>query len=536
MTKTKFDRFNATLLFPLTLGLVAIMSLTAVPAGAQPVSLSPATMPRTGTLDERYQSYNVEMIEVTGGRFWKPYSSSQKSSPTPPPPAQKGASGQIPPDLYEYRPPTDLTNARLRKLAAALGPAYIRVSGTWANSVYFHDSGEPAPQVPPSGFNGVLSRRQWKGVIEFARAVNATIMTSFAMSPGTRDAAGVWTPDQARKFLAYTKSAGGNIAAAEFMNEPNFAGNGGAPKGYDAPAFARDLGVFRKFLQTESPATLLLGPGAVGEGGPIGTAQTPGRIKTEHILAATGPVFDVFSYHLYAAVSQRCGGGSPPMGGSAADALSREWLMRFDKVHEFYAVLRDRFNPGKPLWNNETADAGCGGNPWASTFLDTFRYLNQNGRLAQEGVQLIAHNTLAASDYGLLDEHTFSPRPNYWGALLWRRLMGRTVLNPGTTTPENLYLYAQCMRDKPGGVAVLAINAGAAARELESPLSGHRYTMTSKQLQSTNVELNGRELRAGTDGTLPQISGQAVKSGRITLPPTSVTFVAFPGAANQACR
>ena len=41
------------------------------------------------------------------------------------------------PDLYQYRPPIDLSNARLRKLAAALGPAYVRVSGTWANTDLF---------------------------------------------------------------------------------------------------------------------------------------------------------------------------------------------------------------------------------------------------------------------------------------------------------------------------------------------------------------------------------------------------------------
>ncbi len=224
------------------------------------------------------------------------------------------------------------------------------------------------------------------------------------------------------------------------------------------------------------------------------------------------------------------------MGGSAADALSHDWLTRFEKVHEFYAALRDRFQPGKPLWNNETADAACGGNPWASTFLDTFRYLNQNGRLAQEGVQLIAHNTLAASDYGLLDEHTFAPRPNYWGALLWRRLMGTTVLSPGPTAQGDLYVYAHCMRDKPGGVTVLAINAGGSAKELESPMAGERYTLTAKELQSASVELNGRELTAGQDGTLPRISGAPAKAGRIALPATSITLVAFPGAANQACR
>ena len=94
-----------------------------------------------------------------------------------------------------------------------------------------------------------------------------------------------------------------------------------------------------------------------------------------------------------------------------------------------YQVLRDQFAPGKPIWLTETADAACGGNPWAATFLDTFRYLDQLGRLARAGVQVVMHNTLAASDYGLIDERTLQPRPNYWGALLWRQMMGTTVLD-----------------------------------------------------------------------------------------------------------
>jgi len=51
-----------------------------------------------------------------------------------------------------------------------------------------------------------------------------------------------------------------------------------------------------------------------------------------------------------------------------AAALSEEWLSRTDKVEEFYRALRDRFEPGKPLWLTETADAACGGNPSGSTF------------------------------------------------------------------------------------------------------------------------------------------------------------------------
>lgn len=224
------------------------------------------------------------------------------------------------------------------------------------------------------------------------------------------------------------------------------------------------------------------------------------------------------------------------MGTTADAALSKEWLSRPDKIHAFYADLRDRFEPGKPLWVTETADTGCGGNPWASTFRDTFRYLGQHGRLAQQGVQLITHNTLAASDYGLLDEKTLDPRPNYWAAVLWRRLMGTTVLNPGANTGDDLYLYSHSLRDHPGGVTVLAINTGATSRDLEVPMPGERYTITAKSLDSTTVELNGRELRAGADGTLPRITGVDVRTGRITLPAASITFIAFPKAANKAAQ
>jgi heparanase len=30
-------------------------------------------MPAIGTVDEPFQSYNIEMVEVVGGRFWKPH-------------------------------------------------------------------------------------------------------------------------------------------------------------------------------------------------------------------------------------------------------------------------------------------------------------------------------------------------------------------------------------------------------------------------------------------------------------------------------
>jgi heparanase 1 len=122
-------------------------------AGAQDVTIEPKTMPRIGSVSERYQSYNVEMVEVTGGRFWKPYASAAGADAGKIRPATSSAApGGIDPGLFQQRPPIDLGNARLRKLATALGPAYMRVSGTWANTTFFQDTDSPSPGKTPEGF------------------------------------------------------------------------------------------------------------------------------------------------------------------------------------------------------------------------------------------------------------------------------------------------------------------------------------------------------------------------------------------------
>ncbi|HEY1214251.1 MAG TPA: hypothetical protein VGE93_11520 [Bryobacteraceae bacterium] len=498
-------------------------------------------MPSIGTVEVRFQSYNVEMVEVTGGRFWKPYKDVDNLPQTSE--SAKGSGSNQPasmsPDLYQFRPPIDLSKARLHTLAAALGPAYVRVSGTWANTTYFQNSDKPAPKTPPKGFNAVVTRQQWKGVVDFAHAVNAKIVTSFATSPGTRNAAGVWTPDQARQLLAYTKLIGGSIDAAEFMNEPTFAAMGGAPKDYDAAAYGRDIAVFHRFLKETAPDVVFLGPGSVGEGMSLAPPSTT-MLKTADLLKATGPVFDVFSYHSYGAVSKRCAA----MGASATTTpgavLSEEWLSRVDRIEAFYASLRDQFEPGKPLWITETAEAACGGDPWASTFLDSFRYLDQLGRMSKRGVQVNIHNTLASSDYGLLDENTLAPRPNYWAALLWRRFMGATVLDPGASPAPSLHLYAHCLRGQPGGVALLAINTDrATSHSAELTTAAERYTLSTssaQNLEDTHVQLNGTELNLGTDDGLPPLTGVLTSSGHVTFAPATISFLAIPMANNASCR
>jgi heparanase len=514
---------------PLVSFVFIILTSATLPLAAQ---MNPRTMPKIGRVDPRFQSYNVEMVEVIGGRFWKPYSSTgvatASTSATP---------GGIDPALFEQRTPIDLSNPRLRKLASALGPAYVRVSGTWANTIFsFEDSDSAAPTAPPAGFGGVLTRAEWKGVVEFAKAVDAEIVTSFSTGLGTRDAKGVWTPVEAKKFLAYNQSIGGTIAAAEFMNEPTFVSAAGVPAGYDGAAYGRDFAVFQPFFRKAAPNAILLGPGSVGEGIDFVPAKL---LPSKELLTAMGPnPVDVFSYHFYGAISERCGTGLGAKSTTSRDAaLSEDWLSRTGKVEEFYAGLRDSYAPGKPMWLTETGQTACGGDRWASTFLDTFRYVDQMGQLARRSVQVIMHNTLAASDYGLIDEKTLVPRPNYWAALLWHTTMGETVLDAGTSPSNSVRIYAQCMKGTPGGVTLLALNLSRTdPQTIKAAEASVRYTLTAPGLESHMVELNGKNLKVSESGDVPKLEGVGVAKGSVTMPPESITFLAMVGAGNAACR
>ncbi len=508
------------------------MFLPAALLAADVVQLAPAQMPRITKVDERFQSYNVEMVEVTGGRFWAPYK--KKPATAAEAPAPRPAVAGLDPSLFMQRSPIELANPRLLKLAAALGPAYIRVSGSWANSTYFHDADTPAPTTPPEGFGGVLTRAEWRAVMNFAKAVNGRVVTSFAVSPGVRDAGGIWTPVEAHKLAAYTKSIGGSIAAAEMFNEPNFAAMAGAPKGYTAETYGKDFAAFLGFAKKELPEMLILGPGSVGEAGGLSSFS---GLKTEEILKASPRGIEAFSYHFYGAVSKRCGGMPGVPQAAPETALTAEWLGRTERDAAFYEALRDKYEPGKPMWLTETGETACGGNAWASTFVDSFRYLGQLGRLARRGVQVVMHNTLSASDYALIDEETLTPRPNYWAALLWAKVMGSTVLDAGARAPENTYVYAHCLRGTPGGVGVLALNANReSAVEVNLPAASERYTLTARELLGGEVELNGRPLKVSSAGDVPEPKGAKAAAGVQDLPPLSITFFAIPGAANAACR
>ncbi|MES2699536.1 MAG: hypothetical protein V4647_07995, partial [Pseudomonadota bacterium] len=411
------------------------------------------------------------------------------------------------------------------------------VSGTWANTTYVEQAGERVTRPPP-GFGQLLSRSQWSGLVNFTRALGAPIVTSFAASEGTRDAQGVWTANQAGRLLDLTREAGGKIHAAEFLNEPSLIRAGGLPDDYDSSSFGRDFGIFAQWARHNAPEMLLLGPGNLGEetvdAGVAANLMAPGgAMATERLLVETASELDGISWHFYGGVSPRCGGGEGLT--SAEAALSDEWLDRTLIEYDAMARLRDRHAPGKPLWLTETAQAACGGSPWAAGFRDTFRYLNQLGQLARHGVSVVMHNTLNASEYGLIDAETMHPRPNYWASVLWQRTMGHVVLGPSVTRSNGVRLFAHCLPQNDGGVGLLVLNPRHTSSSLRLQGNGLAWVMQADNLDDGSVSVNGIEPEVAGDGSIAGLSSISVQSA-VELPALSIAFVAMPDAANDACR
>lgn len=478
------------------------------------ITLNLHDLKQVAKVDERYQSYNIEMCEVIGGDFWIPYElidSVKKHSD------KTGFAA-----LKWKIEPVNLYEKKLRNLAAALGPAYVRVSGTWANDVYFQNNDEPVPGKAPAGFNNVLTRTQWKGVIDYCKAVDGKLVTSFAISDGMHDANGNYKTDQVKELIDYTRSIGGEIAAAEMFNEPTFASHGNAPKGYNAQDYANDFAVFSKFVRSYYPKMLIEGPGAVGEGGALGTNAISFDIATEDIMQKLPErPFDIYAYHFYGGVSKRCGGNQ-----TAESVLSEKWLSKTEPALEFYKKSRDKYTPEAPIWLNETAEAACGGDPLASTYADVFRYLEQLGRLAQKGVQSVMHNTLCRSEYALLEHDTHNPRPNYWAALLWSKLMGTDVYETSAIAP-GVDVFAHSLKNKPDGRTVLIINTNASEVSVKIPDNANQYLLTADELMTKKIKLNGLELKLTDKEEVPVLKGQKVKAGSITLPAHSIMFLTF---------
>jgi heparanase 1 len=264
-------------------------------------------------------------------------------------------------------------------------------------------------------------------------------------------------------------------------------------------------------------------------------------------VAKAGPLIDVVTWHYYPQQSARC-----PV---AELRASTEIMLdpgRLDTVSTWAGEVEAEQAGNAPraeVWLGETGGAQCGGAPGLTdAFVDGFWWIDELGSIARHGEQVCVRQSLSGADYGLIDDDTLEPRPDYWGSLLWRRLMGTVVLDARATGPNRLLrTYAHCTRAGApgfagGAVTLVAINldrtvpsrvriAGAATTR-----GAQAYVVTATSLAAKVVSLNGAELHAAADGSPPPLAPAPLSDDQtLVLPPLSYAFVVLPGAGAPVC-
>lgn len=486
------------------------------------------------TVDPRLMSYNVEMTEVTGGTFWKEFTPAQIAG-TEDFPGVKDFSEMA--GLVQWYDPIDLNNPRLRKLAKNLGSAWIRVSGSWATKTYYDFDGHTSGKAP-EGFQSVLTKEQWIGVLEFAKAVDGKLLVSVGNCEGNHPGGGPLDLSQTELLFKFCADYGVPIAAAEFMNEPNILEMSGAPKGYTPADYVRDHDLFNAWVRENYPDCLLVGPCTAdsqlmekGDGntkGGAGLAEVLPSCSTEDLMRGAEVPLDVFSYHCYNGVSERIASVMPDAHWDASQAISDDYLAMAGSCARSFVPVRDKYVPGGQIWVTESADAGGGGNTWGSTYLDVPRTLNELGEFATITDGVIFHNTLASSDYGFLRHSSFEPRPNYFAVLLWQQLMGTTVYNSKIPATEGAHVYCHSRKDGKDGCVYLVINnSETEATTVELPSEANAYVLTGKDgMRSSVMTLNGRDLVLGANDELPDLSGE-ILADTLEIAPGSCVFIVF---------
>ena len=496
---------------------------------AKTVTLSVGNLTALRTMNPCLMSYNVEMTEVTGGTFWKAYTPEQIAGTEMFPPI-KGMHEMA--GLMQWYDPIESTNPRLIKLAKEFGPVWVRVSGTWATKTYYDFEGKG---VAPEGYQNCMTKQQWINIMDFVDAVGAKLLISVANCQGLHSAEEPWNPSQAELIFNLSKEHGHPIDAVEFTNEPNMMEMTGFPKGYTPAHFRRDQDLFHQWIRENHPDCLIVGPcttdpeamrmGADGGKGGAGIADVFPSCTTGDLMDGCTEKLDVFSYHYYNGISERLASVMPTMHWQPEAATTEPYLAMAGACARAFAPYRDKYCPGGEMWVTESGDAGGGGDTWASTYLDVFRTLNELGDFSTVTNGVIFHNTLASSDYGFLQHGTFEPRPNYFAALLWTKLMGTTVYDSGIPVSEGAHVFAHSRKDGKDGVVYLVINNSTTEETtVQLPKDADAYVLSADGLRARVMKLNGKDLVLGKNDELPDLAPVKVAAGETTLAPAMMAF------------
>ncbi|XP_071724525.1 heparanase-like protein 3 isoform X2 [Rutidosis leptorrhynchoides] len=401
------------------------------------------------------------------------------------------------------------------------------------------------------GFNeGCLPLTRWDELNSFFNITGAVIIFGLnalngrtLLDDGSSD--GAWDSTNAESFMRYTVKKNYKMYAWELGNE--LSGSGVGTK-VTASQYAIDTLTLKNLVEeiydSIEPKPRIIAPGGFFDAS---------WFKT--FINETTDILDVVSHHIY------------NLGAGVDEDLVDKILdpSYLDGEADTFAQLEnilETSGTSVSAWVGEAGGAYNSGHDLVTNaFVFSFWYLDQLGMSAVYDTKTYCRQTLIGGNYGLLNTTTFVPNPDYYSALLWHRLMGRTVLSTNFTGTKNLRSYAHCAKE-PDGITLLLINLDnvttvnvnlTLATQLESlpqirlvtrdtEMGGsstrEEYHLTAKDgnLHSQTMVLNGKDLTLNPASEIPPLEPLYVSSLEpIVVAPYSIVFAHIPYLTLDAC-
>ncbi|XP_050944084.1 heparanase-like protein 1 [Cucumis melo] len=277
------------------------------------------------------------------------------------------------------------------------------------------------------------------------------------------------------------------------------------------------------------------------------------------LVTKTGPnVVTALTHHIY-----NMGAGDDPK--LIYRFVNPTYLSEVSKTFRQLKNIVEKHAPWSSAWVGEAGGAYHGGAYRISdTFINSFWYLDQLGMASLYNTKVYCRQTLVGGFYSVLKAKTFVPTPDYYGALLFHRLMGPGVLKVYNEVSPYLRTYAHCSREK-SGVTMLFINLSNTTEftiNVEDPmnLSLHKrgkpnydsssndnvgttereeYHLTPQNglLRSSTVLLNGKALELTKEGELPDLTPiYRDSNSSINIATWSIAFVVIPDFVAIGCN
>ncbi|KAK2449565.1 heparanase protein [Trifolium repens] len=430
----------------------------------------------------------------------------------------------------------DLGNKILSNAIKAFNPLRIRLGGSLQDQIIYQFGHQKhCPQIIKKddglfGFSvGCLPQNRWDEVNEFFNETGVKLTFGLNALIGKKN-----SMEDKKNYI-------GNELCSE-----------GIAARIDSVQYAKDITKLRVIINK-------LYPNVATRPKVLGPAGFYGKEWFDSFLQNVGPaVIDGVTHHIY-----NFGVGVDK------DLINKVQDPYFlSQIAQTFKDVSDsvrKFTPWAGAWVGESGGAyNSGGKDVSHTFVNGFWYLDQLGMTSTLDHKVFCRQTLIGGNYALLNTTTFIPNPDYYGALLWHRLMGSKLLSVSHEGSPYLRAYAHCSKQRPG-IIVLIINMSKSTSNFslvndmnmypkEYTTKGsvqttnsskstdkqmrEEYHLTPKDgnIQSDVVLLNGIPLKLTEKLDIPELKPIFVSSSSpIIVGPDSIVFVHIKDFNAPAC-